>query len=61
MDSNNNIYNKINIIEEQIKTRLSIPPYERTEKQAIKLDNLLFELQKLYKIINKDKNNDDYY
>ena len=53
MENNDDIYNKINIIEEQIKIRLSIPSYERTEKQAIRLDNLLYELQKLYKIINK--------
>ncbi len=43
--SNNNI--KINYLKEQIALRETIPYNERTEKQLVKLDNLLYELKEL--------------
>ena len=42
-----NIENKINYIKQQIIIREAIPEHERTNKQAIKLDNLLHELKLL--------------
>lgn len=43
---------KIANINEQIYIRETIPFYQRTEKQSIKLDNLLYELKQLYELIN---------
>ena len=43
----NNILLKINYLKEQIALRETIPYYERTEKQLIKLDNLQYELTQL--------------
>ncbi len=42
--NNNNILIKINYLKEQIALRETIPYNERTDKQRIKLDNLLYEL-----------------
>ncbi len=47
------ILTKIDYINNQISIRETIPYYQRTEKQSIKLDNLLYELKQLYNIINK--------
>ncbi len=47
------ILTKINTINEQISIRETIPFYQRTEKQLIKLDNLLYELKQLHELINK--------
>ena len=44
----NILIHKIENLQEQIKLRQSIPESNRTEKQSIKLDNLLYELNKLY-------------
>ncbi len=52
--NNKEIINKINSINEQISIRESIPIYQRTEKQQIKLDNLLYELKQLQQLISKD-------
>jgi len=43
-DSNKIILEKIKSLNDQIKIRLSIPLNHRTDKQAIKLDNLCYEL-----------------
>ncbi len=47
MNNNINILSRINYLEEQIALRETIPYSERTEKQLIKLDNLLYELKQL--------------
>jgi hypothetical protein len=44
--------NKIILLCEQIKLRESIPENERTIKQAIKLDNMKYELNKIYKLLD---------
>lgn len=49
---NNNDY--INYLKEQIAIRETIPYNERTEKQLIKLDNLLYELKQLCQIKTND-------
>ncbi len=41
---------KIANIKEQISIRETIPIHQRTEKQSIKLDNLLYELKQLSNI-----------
>ncbi len=46
-NDNLDILAKIININEQIKIRDSIPINLRTEKQSIKLDNLLYELKQL--------------
>ncbi len=58
METNNKdeILTRINIINEQISIRETIPFYLRTEKQLIKLDNLMYELKKLHELINKNIN-----
>ena len=50
MNNNINILSRINYLEEQIALRETIPYSERTEKQLIKLDNLLYELKQLSNI-----------
>ena len=45
--------NKIILLCEQIKLRESIPENERTIKQAIKLDNMKYELNKIYQLLDK--------
>ncbi len=57
METNNkeDILIKIANINKQIAIRETIPVNLRTDKQSIKLDNLLYELSKLYDIINKDE------
>ncbi len=52
MNNNNNDY--INYLKEQIAIRETIPYNERTEKQLIKLDNLLYELKQLCQINYKN-------
>lgn len=42
---------KITLLTEQIKLRESIPENERTIKQAIKLDNIKYELTKIYQLL----------
>jgi hypothetical protein len=44
--------NKIILLCEQIKLRESIPENERTIKQAIKLDNMKYELTKIYQLLD---------
>ncbi len=51
MESNIDIENKINNIKQQIIIRKSIPDHERTAKQSIKLDNLLYELKVLQELV----------
>jgi hypothetical protein len=50
-DTKNNNYidilTRINYLKEQIAIRETIPYNERTEKQLIKIDNLLYELNQL--------------
>ncbi len=48
--NNNTILIKINYLKEQIALRESIPYNELTDKQRIKLDNLLYELKQLSQI-----------
>ena len=48
------ILNKIAYLNEQIIIRETIPLYQRTEKQLIKLDNILYELKQLNDMINKN-------
>jgi hypothetical protein len=43
---------KIVLLNEQIKLRESIPENERTAKQAIKLDNIKYELTKIYQLLD---------
>ncbi len=47
MNNKDDILKKIAHINEQIIIRISIPDNLRTEKQQIKLDNLLHELKEL--------------
>lgn len=54
------ILTKINYIKEQILLRESIPYNERTNKQLIKLDNLLYELKHLMTQHLANKTNDQY-
>ncbi len=49
------VLNKINNLNEQISIRETIPAYQRTEKQSIKLDNLIYELKQLYIQLNNNK------
>ncbi len=51
MNNNDEILKKIANINEQIILRISIPDNLRTEKQQIKLDNLLHELKQLKDLI----------
>lgn len=46
------VLTKINDLNEQISIRETIPFYQRTEKQSIKLDNLIYELKQLYEKLN---------
>ena len=43
-DNNKIIRDKIRSLNDQIKLRLSVPLNLRTDKQAVKLDNLCYEL-----------------
>ena len=43
-DNNQIIRDKIRSLNDQIKIRLSVPLNLRTDKQAVKLDNLCYEL-----------------
>ncbi len=52
MNNKDEILNKIAIINEQIILRISVPDNLRTEKQQIKLDNLLHELKELKEQLN---------
>jgi hypothetical protein len=62
MDSNNDdiiqlCKTKLVLLNEQIKIRETISENERTHKQAIKLDNLKYELKELNKLLESyDKN-----
>jgi len=47
------ILKQIEHINEQIYIRISIPDNLRTEKQRIKLDNLLYELKELNEMLVK--------
>jgi hypothetical protein len=47
------IQNKISLINEQILIRETIPTEQRTNKQNIKLDNLLHELKELNELLKK--------
>jgi hypothetical protein len=51
MESIIEIKNKINHIKQQISIRTSVPEHERTTKQSIKLDNLLYELKILQELV----------
>jgi hypothetical protein len=48
------ILKRIDYINQQLSIRQTIPIYQRTNKQSIKLDNLLYELKQLYFIINNN-------
>jgi hypothetical protein len=52
---NSNIRDKILSLNDEIKLRLSIPFYQRTDKQAVKLDNLCHELNSLIDKYNFDE------
>jgi hypothetical protein len=51
MNNKEEILKQIDNINEQIILRISIPDNLRTEKQRIKLDNLLHELKQLNDLV----------
>jgi len=53
-NTNIELTKKIKTISDNIKLRLSVPINQRTDKQAIKLDNLTHELNLLINEYNKN-------
>ncbi len=54
-EMNKIIRSKIISLNDQIKIRLSIPINQRTDKQAVKLDNLCYELNCLIDKYNSNE------
>ena len=54
-DNNQIMRDKIKSLNDQIKLRLSVPLNLRTDKQAVKLDNLCYELNCLIDEYHKNE------